>query len=196
MYKYDSFSAPLNIHIVTCLKFFTLVTTLLLAAAVVIVRSDVQDDDYKLHKLLEKALLTESNIYAMQQVLYPSYSFEVSEVHFNVTVQVEDFSYDNKNKWYFKFDHECHCYKWNDLIRVMTNSMTLQIYIEGFMPYLRNFTDYSFFTLLSKLTKAQSDYVPTKLLWLNLTEEVPSESHYNDGLLALFSRVSYTLNKT
>ena len=74
--------------------------------------------------------------------------------------------------------------------------MTLQIYIEGFMPYLNNFTDHSFFYLISLLTSAQYDYAPTKLLWLKLTEGIPFESDYIDCLLALFSRVSYTLNKT
>ena len=178
-----------------CLKFFTLVTTLLLAAAVITLRSDVHDDDYKLHNLLEKALLTESNIYAMQRAFYPRDSFEVSEVLFNVTVQVNDFNFGNKNKFYFKFDHECDCYKWNDLIRVMTNSMTSQIYTEKFRTYLRHFTDYSFYYLLLLLNKAQSEYVTMTLLRLNLTEEIPSESNYKECLLALFSRVSYTLNK-
>ena len=71
-----------------CLKLFTLATTLILAVAIT-VRADAQKD-YELRKILKDALLTESNIYAMQQAIYPSDSFTVSEVYFNVTVQVKD----------------------------------------------------------------------------------------------------------
>ena len=180
-----------------CLKFFALATTLLLAAAVIIARADYQEVEYKFHKLLEKALLTERNIYTLQQAFYPSYKFTVSEVHFNVTVQVRDIK--EEDKYFFLFDNECDCYKQHYTIRVMTNSMSLQTYIEGFMPYLRQFSDHSFYSLLSLLSKSQSadyNYYPTKIL-LNLTAN-PYEIYYNieNSLLVLFTRVSYTLNMT
>ena len=180
-----------------CLKFLALATTLLLAAAAIIVRADFQEDQYKLHKLLEKALLTERNIYTLQQAFYPRDRFTVSEVHFNVTVQVRDIK--EEDKYFFQFYNECDCYKQYFQIRVMTNSMSLQTYIEGFMPYLQQFSENSFRYLLSLLSKSQSfyyNYYPTKLL-LNLTEN-PYEIDYNIkiSLLALLTRVSYTLNMT
>ena len=175
------------------LKFLALATTLILAAAADTVRADFQEDEYELYKLLQEAILTERNMYAMQQAFYPVDSFTVAEVYFNVTVQAKYIN--EEEKYYFTFDYyECHCYKRHDQIRVVTNSMPLQSYIEGFMPYLHNYSDTYFYNLLDMLTKAQYSYYKyysTTELKLYLTE-INSYSDYIKGLQVLLTRVSFT----
>ena len=118
------------------LKLFTLATTFILAAAI-IVKADAQEDDseFYIYELLKKALLTEENIFALQHGFYPRDTFTVSEVYFNVKIQVNDIKYKNSTG---ALTYQDGYYGRSDSIRIMTNTMILQKYIEEFMPYYKS----------------------------------------------------------
>ena len=174
------------------LKLFSLATTFILTAAI-IARADALADRRELYiyKLLKKALLTEDNVFALQHGFYPRDRFTVSEVYFDVNITVNYTNY--KNSIGALTYQDDRYYGGSYSIRIMTNTMILQAYIEEFMPYLRISSDLSFYYLLSLSTARSNRYpLPVCLQIRNLEEDLP-ETCYVENLLLLFTRVRYIL---
>ena len=158
-------------------------------------------EESELYEALKKAMLSKENLYALQDVLYPSDSLHTPDL--TITIEYKNITIKEKGNsscLAFSFDLHCECYKRADekvVVKTSGDTNVLQSYILFFMETLR-LADITFFKLLSSLTSNANAYfnlpqiVQLNFYVENLTTN-PKEIMYRKVLQSLFKWVRYHL---
>ena len=193
----------------TYLKFLAVI-------AVQFVSADESETD--LYSALHKALNTANNLYELQKIFYPSNGkpittisvfipytdMSILDIEFGSDPHQPAFWFDQQGERYRRMyydscdvniTHTC-----ADRIDVYPYTMSLNSYLEKFMPILK-FADLSYFWLLSEFTNyGHTIEVQSRNVYLNMTIEklssIPSTYEFITALTSLMSWVSVKYNAT
>ena len=112
-------------------------------------------EESELYQELKDALLTEDNIFRLQQAFYPSDNIMISDVYLYLNVTVENITDSEFSSCLaFHFDKYCWCFKrlipyYYDNLHISSYSKNLEAYLGPYIDRYVIFFDITFFKILT-----------------------------------------------